>query len=181
MPIPITTAADTSVRETFFRRARKIKSGTSQVILDLSFSLPKAKASDYSLKIKGTTTILDISDLNSISGSKKNVKEAINGVNLINDKSIVLKDTSGSFNLYNIYTFISDYSSSDSLSVSLIDGSGLVSDTFTNRACVFEDSSYTDIFSTIYNLLRMDSTVTDVGGHFKIGHLWALQNQPLFR
>src|SRR5690554_725084 len=66
LPIPITTAADTSVRETFFRRARKIKSGTSQVILDLSFSLPKAKASDYSLKIKGTTTILDISDLNSI-------------------------------------------------------------------------------------------------------------------
>lgn len=23
--------------------------------------------------------------------------------------------------------------------------------------------------------------VDDVGGHFKIGHLWALQNQPLFR
>jgi hypothetical protein len=161
LPISLSTSQGDK-KETVFYRARKISErNDSLVVIDFKFSLPTADASDYSFTLKrDATTIVTFSDLGSITDTVNNITSALVNSSRINNNTLVIMREENNFYLYNIYTILSDYgiNPDDRLNGQLIKNTGEV-DTAIAHIGIYGDSSYQNMISTIYDLLRVANTV----------------------
>lgn len=162
VPISLTTSQNNK-KETTFYRARKISErNDSLVVIDFKFSLPTANASEYSFTLKrGTTPIVSFADLSNISDTVNNIASAIVHGVLHDNTLVIMRPSNGSY-LYNIYTIIPDYgkNANDRLSGQIIKKTGEV-DTVISNIGIYGDSSYQNMISTVYDLLRVGATVNN--------------------
>lgn len=162
VPMPVTTGYDT-LKENLFYRARRINERRpEQVVIDLSFSVPKDSAAKYNLLIRqNTTTLLTLPNLSSIPNSVHDIRAAVNSVNLIQNNNLMFKRELNGFYLYNLYTFISNFNNTDTLAAVLAKSSGSAGDTNQVQIGVCTDSSYQNINSTISTLACMADNTPD--------------------
>jgi hypothetical protein len=162
VPISLTTS-HTDKKETVFYRARRISEhNDSLVVIDFKFSLPVASASGYSLTIRrDATPIVTFPNLASIADTFSNISSAITNSASIANNLVIMRESNG-FYLYNIYTILSDYGKNpdDRLNGQLIKNTGEV-DTAIAHIGIYGDSSYQNMISTVYDLLRVEGTVSN--------------------
>lgn len=162
VPIPVSTGYNTKGENLIYRARRINERRPEQVIVDLSFSVPKDSAAKYNLLLRqNATTLLTLPNLSSIPNSASDIRAAVNSVNLIQNNNLVFKREQNGFYLYNVYAFVSNFNNSDELFAVLIKSSGTVTDTNEVQIGVGADSSYQDINSTILTLACMADNTPD--------------------
>ena len=148
--------------ENLIYRARRINEKNSkEIVYDLTFSLPKSRASECKLILKHNgTPKLNINDLSNIPNAKADIKEALNDTTGAGSGKLHFKSDSSNFYLYRFYGYL-EANADDSFDVTLIDTAGLVMDTLKSPVGISEDSGHMNIISTIYALTAMPSGATD--------------------
>ena len=148
--------------ENLFYRARRINEKNSkEIVYDLTFSLPKSRASECKLILKHNgTPKLNINDLSNIPNVKTDIKEALADTTGAGSGKLHIKSETPDFYLYRFYGYL-EADADDSIDVILIDTAGLVMDTLKSPVGISEDIGHMNIISTIYALTAMSSGTVD--------------------
>jgi len=160
VPLSVTTGYATK-GENLFSRARRINERRpEQVVIDLSFSVPRDSAAKYNLIIRqNSTTLLTLPNLSNIPNSVSDIRTAVNSVNLIQNVNLVFKREQNGFNLYNVYTFTGGFINTDNL-VAVLEKTG--DKPIEAQIGVCADSSYQNINSTVSALACMADNTPDL-------------------
>ena len=108
-------------RENLLYRARRInEKNNKEIVYDLTFSLPKSRASECKLILKHNgTPKLNINDLSNIPNAKADIKEALADTTGAGSGKLHIKSETPDFYLYRFYGYL-EADSNDSIDVTLI-------------------------------------------------------------
>ena len=107
--------------ENLLYRARKINEKNSkEIVYDLTFSLPKSRASECKLILKHNgTPKLNISDLSNIPNAKTDIKDALNDITGAGSGKLHFKSETPDYYLYRFYGYL-EANADDSFDVTLM-------------------------------------------------------------
>ena len=161
MPLSISTSSGNDGENLLYRARRINENNSKEVVYDLTFSLPKRRASECKLILKHNgIPKLNINDLSNIPNVKTDIKEALADTTGAGSGKLHIKSETPDFYLYRFYGYL-EADSNDSIDVILIDTAGLVMDTLKSPVGISEDIGHMNIISTIYALTAMPSGTTD--------------------
>lgn len=161
MPLTISTSSGENGENLFYRARRINETNNKEVVYDLTFSLPKSRASECKLILKHNgIPKLNINDLSTVSNTKTDILNAIQDTVGEGSGNLCIKSEASGFYLYRFFGVL-NANPNDSISATLIDTAGLVMDTLKSPIGISEDIGQMNIISTIYALTAMPSGTTD--------------------